>query len=47
MVSAEDYEAMRVFYADRLRNTLRESGAAAAEAGMTQDKLDELLADEN
>jgi prevent-host-death family protein len=47
MVSAEDYEAMRVFYADRLRNTLRESGTAAAEAGMTQDKLDELLADES
>jgi prevent-host-death family protein len=25
MVSAQDYEAMRTFYADRLRDTLREA----------------------
>jgi len=47
MVSAEDYEAMRVFYADRLRSTLRDSSRAAAEAGLSQEKLDELLADES
>ena len=44
MVSGEDYEAMRVFYADRLRNTLRESAAAS---GLSEDNLAELLADES
>ena len=47
MVSAEDYEAMRVFYADRLRQTLRESAAGAAATGLTEEKLAELLADES
>ncbi|OGT72557.1 MAG: prevent-host-death protein [Gammaproteobacteria bacterium RIFCSPLOWO2_02_FULL_57_10] len=47
MVSAQDYEAMRAFYADRLRNTLRSSAETAAAAGMTADKLTELLADES
>lgn len=44
MVSAQDYEAMRVFYADRLRHTLRESAAAS---GLTEEQLGELLADES
>ena len=47
MVSAEDYEAMRAFYADRLRQTLRETAAAAAAAGMTEEILEQLLADES
>lgn len=47
MVSAEDYEAMRVFYADRLRQTLQGSAEAAAAAGMTEQRLNELLADES
>ena len=47
MVSAEDYEAMRAFYADRLRKTLRETAAAAAAAGMTEEILEQLLADES
>jgi prevent-host-death family protein len=47
MVSAQDYEAMRVFYADRLRHTFRESAAYAAAAGLTEEKLAELLADES
>lgn len=47
MVSAEDYEAMRAFYADRLRRNLAASAQAAADAGMTREKLDELLADES
>ena len=46
MVSAEDYEAMRAFYADRLRHTLRECAEGAAAAGLTEEKLAELLADE-
>ena len=47
MVSAEDYEAMRTFYADRLRKTLREAAAAAAAAGMTEEILEQLRADES
>jgi prevent-host-death family protein len=44
MVSAQDYDAMRAFYADRLRNTLRESAQAA---GLTEEQAGELLADES
>ncbi|MFM1897748.1 MAG: hypothetical protein RLZZ385_2822 [Pseudomonadota bacterium] len=47
MVSAQDYEAMRAFYADRLRQNLQSSAAAAAAAGMTEEKLTELLADKS
>lgn len=47
MVSAEDYEAMRVFFADRLKSTLNESAQAASQAGLTEEKLAELLADES
>jgi prevent-host-death family protein len=47
LVSAQDYEAMRAFYADRLRHTLRESAAGAAAAGLTDKQLAELLADES
>lgn len=47
MVSAEDYEAMRAYYADRLRQTLRESAEGAAAAGLTEDTLDKLLVDES
>lgn len=47
MVSAQDYEAMRTFYADRLRHTLRESAQSAAASGLTEEKLAELLVDES
>lgn len=47
MVSAEDYEAMRAFYADRLRHTLQECAESAAAVGLTEEKLAELLADES
>lgn len=47
MVSAEDYEAMRAFYADRLVKTMDETAAAAERAGLTPEKLDDLLADES
>lgn len=46
MVSAEDYEAMQAFYADRLQKTMDEAADAAAAAGLTPEKLAELLADE-
>lgn len=45
MVSAEDFEAMRAFYADRLQHTLQRSAEAAAAAGLIPEKLDNLLAD--
>ena len=47
MVSAEDYEAMRAYYADRLRNTLQHSASHAAASGLTEEKLEGLLADES
>lgn len=47
MVSAQDYEAMRAFYANRLQHTLDEAAAAAARAGLTTAALDDLLADES
>lgn len=47
LVSAQDYEAMRAFYANRLQHTLAEAGAHAARQGLTPEELDELLADES
>ena len=47
MVSAQDYEAMRAFYANRLQHTLAESAAAATRAGLTPKALRALLADES
>lgn len=47
MVSAEDYHAMRAFYADRLRHTLKLSAEEAAAKGLTDEKLEQLLADED
>jgi len=47
MVSAQDYEAMRAFYANRLQGTLDEAADAAARAGLTPETLDTLLADES
>jgi PHD/YefM family antitoxin component YafN of YafNO toxin-antitoxin module len=47
MVSPEDYEAMRAFYADRLVRTMDRTADQAQQAGLTQEKLDDLLADES
>ncbi len=47
MVSAQDYEAMRQFYADRLRQTMDRMADEAERAGLTEEKLAELLADES
>lgn len=43
MVSAEDYAAMRAFYADRLTRTMDETPASAARAGLTPQELAALL----
>ena len=45
IVSAQDYEAMRAFYADRLQHTLDATAAAAVRTGLTPEGLDALLAD--
>ncbi len=47
MVNADDYEAMRVFYANRLAQGMNVTAKEAADAGMTQEILDGLLADES
>ena len=47
MVSVQDFEAMRAFYADRLQHRLDASAQSAAHAGMTAQILDTLLADES
>lgn len=47
MVSARDYEAMRGFYADRLKRTLDDAATAAGDAGLTPGALEALLADES
>lgn len=47
MVSAQDFEAMRTFYANRLQHTLVESASHAQAAGLTPDALEELLRDES
>jgi len=47
MVSAEDYEAMRAFYADRLLKTMDAASDEALRAGLTPELLEALLADES
>lgn len=47
MVSAQDYEAMRRFYADRLRHTLERTAQEAADNGLTEAELDQMLSDDS
>jgi prevent-host-death family protein len=47
MVSAQDYDEMRHYYADRLRHTLREASENAVASGLTEEQLAELLVDES
>lgn len=47
MVSAQDYEAMRAFYANRLQHTLAQTTLAAEQAGLTPEALEALLRDES
>jgi prevent-host-death family protein len=47
MVSAQDYEDMRRFYANRLQTSLSESASAAVQAGLTPEALETLLKDDS
>ena len=47
MVSAQDFDAMRAFYADRLRTNLRASETEAANNGLTDEDLTALLVHES
>ncbi|NVO07488.1 MAG: type II toxin-antitoxin system Phd/YefM family antitoxin [Rhodoferax sp.] len=47
MVSAQDYEAMRAFYANRLQHTLALTATEAEQAGLTTEVLEALLRDES
>jgi len=47
MVSAQDYEAMRAFYANRLQHTLEQTATQAEQAGLTPALLEALLRDES
>jgi PHD/YefM family antitoxin component YafN of YafNO toxin-antitoxin module len=47
MVSAQDYEAMRAFYANRLQHTLAQTATEAEQAGLTPKVLEALLSDES
>jgi prevent-host-death family protein len=47
MVSAQDFEEMRAFYANRLQHRLDDGAQGARQAGMTPELLQKLLADES
>jgi len=47
LVSEDEYESMRSFYANRLLHTIDDAGREAQENGLTEEKLEELLADES
>lgn len=47
MVSAQDYEAMRQFHADRLQSRIDLAARSAVLAGLTDERLRNLLADES
>ena len=47
LVSAQDYESMREYFADRLAHTTDAAAGQAMAAGLTPARLDELLADES
>jgi prevent-host-death family protein len=47
MIGADDYEAMRQFYAERLIQSMDAVGARAEAGGLTPQRLEELLADES
>lgn len=47
MASGQDYQAMRVFFADRLQRTLTQSAKEARSRGLTEERLKQLLADEH
>ena len=47
MLSIQDYEAMRAFYANRLRDTLKQCADEAIAKGFTEKQLKRLLIDED
>ena len=47
IVSVQDFEASRAFYADSLQHRLDASAEAAAQAGLTTEGIDQLLANES
>lgn len=47
MVSEQEYEAMKHFYANRLLHTMDISGKEAVQQGLSTKKLEALLADES
>lgn len=47
MISAHDYQAMQAFYANRLQQTISNIATDAENAGLTEEILAELLADES
>ena len=47
LVSAQDYESMRAYFADRLAHTMDAAAGQAMAAGLTPALLEELLADES
>jgi len=47
MVSSEDYEQMRQYYANRLQRVVKEVGEFAENQGLTEEKLEDLLLDDS
>jgi prevent-host-death family protein len=47
MLSAHEYEGVRAYYAQQVVSAMHEAGRYAAEQGLTEEKLAELLADES
>jgi len=47
MVSSDDYDAMRAFYANRLQHTMAQTAQHAAAQGLTAEVLATLLGDES
>jgi len=47
LVSEDEYESMRSYYTNRLVHVLDETGREAQEKGLTEKKLQALLADES
>lgn len=47
MISAQDYQAMQAFYANRLLHTIDDIATTAENIGLTPETLDLLLADES
>jgi len=47
VVSEDEYESMRSFYANRLAHLLDETGIEAQQKGLTEEALQVLLSDES